>query len=360
MPSWLNQLPRWLVWEIAIPLTILNLWLLSLVFDRFESLLTTLTVAAILSFLLDYPIRFLQQKGIKRSLALLGIVLLALLAIGAFTVVISPMLFSQLGELTDRLPDWIESSDQQFETIDSWLIAQQISFNFSGLSNQVKTLLPNELTMLPEQILSSLLELADSLLTVLLTIVLTLYFLLYGEEFWHGLLPLFPDHLGSRVQQVARQQFQNYFVGQATIAGLMALLLTIAFGLLKIPFWLVFGLGIGVMVLIPFGDFIGMAVVTLIVSFKSVWLGAEVLAICLIVDQTIDNAISPRLIGDLVGLNPIWVVISLLIGAQIGGIVGLLTAVPLAGTIKILFGLWKTNESDLSNKTDAIEPVSSE
>lgn len=50
----------------------------------------------------------------------------------------------------------------------------------------------------------------------------------------------------------------------------------------------------------------------------------------------IDNAIAPRILGQLVGLNPVWVILSLILGAQIGGILGILIAVPLAGAFKVV------------------------
>lgn len=341
LANWLSQLPRWLAVALASPLIALNLWLLGLIFHQFQSLLTTLTVAALLAFLLDYPIRYLQQKGVKRVLAILGIATAALLAVGLFIFTLSPILIHQLKELATRLPTWIESSSEQLEAVDNWLVAQHIPLDLTSLSTQVKIFLPTELTMLPDQVLSSFLGLADRVIEVLLTTALTLYFLLYGKDFWAGLLEWLPQPAGSRIQQAARQQFQNYFVGQATIAALMAVILSVAFYLLKIPFWLVYGLGIGVMVLIPFGDFLGMFVVTLLVSLQNIWLGGEVLAIALLTDQIIDNAVAPRLIGDLVGLNPIWVVISLLVGAQLGGVVGLLIAVPLTGTFKSIASSYK-------------------
>ena len=355
IPNGLSQLPRWLVWEIAIPLTILNAWLISLAFRQFQPIVTVLAVAALLAFLLDYPVRYLQQKGFKRSLAILGIVGGGVLVLLAFGLTLAPVFIGQLKELATRLPTLIQSSSEQFEAIDSWLIAQQIPLDLSSLSMQLKSMLPNELTMLPEQVLGSVLGLADSVIEVLLTTVLTLYFLLYGKAFWTGLLQWLPGSLGTHVQQASRQQFQNYFVGQATIAALMGTILTVLFYLLKIPFWLVCGLGIGASVLIPFGDFVGIAIVTLITSLQSVWLGAEVLAIALVTDQIIDNAIAPRLIGDLVGLNPIWVVISLLVGAQLGGVLGLLIAVPIAGTIKSLISRWR--EKPLSKETLQLSAV---
>ena len=347
--DWLSQLPRWLIWALASPLIALNIWLLGLVFHQFQSLFTSLTVAALLAFLLDYPIRYFQQKGIKRSLAILGIVALVLLTVGVFIFTLSPVLVRQLKDLAARLPTWIESSSEQLEAVDSWLVAQQIPLDLSSLAAQFKSLLPTELTMLPDQVLSSVLGLADRVIEVLLTAVLTLYFLLYGKDFWSGLLEWLPQKAGSQVQQASRQQFQNYFVGQATIAALMATILSGAFYVLKIQFWLVYGLGIGVMVLIPFGDFLGILVVTLLVSLQNVWLGTEVIAIALITDQVIDNAIAPRLIGDLVGLNPIWVVIALLVGAQLGGVIGLLIAVPLAGTFKSVASSYKKAPEEKSS-----------
>ena len=53
-----------------------------------------------------------------------------------------------------------------------------------------------------------------------------------------------------------------------------------------------------------------------------------------IIDQLIDQAIAPRLLGSFTGLRPIWVIISLLLGTYVGGILGLLIAVPFAGFIK--------------------------
>ena len=50
--------------------------------------------------------------------------------------------------------------------------------------------------------------------------------------------------------------------------------------------------------------------------------------------QIKDNVLAPRLMGNFTGLNPIWIFIALLIGAQIAGLLGAIIAVPIAGTIK--------------------------
>jgi predicted PurR-regulated permease PerM len=60
----------------------------------------------------------------------------------------------------------------------------------------------------------------------------------------------------------------------------------------------------------------------------------KVLATAVVIDQLIDQAIAPRLLGKFTGLRPIWVLIALLVGTNVAGVLGLLIAVPVAGFIK--------------------------
>ncbi|MFM6225410.1 MAG: AI-2E family transporter, partial [Dolichospermum sp.] len=62
------------------------------------------------------------------------------------------------------------------------------------------------------------------------------------------------------------------------------------------------------------------------------------------IDQINSNIVAPRILGNLTGLNPVWVVISLLIGAKLGGVVGLLVAIPLASFIKDIADNWRNGE----------------
>ncbi|NJR46046.1 MAG: AI-2E family transporter, partial [Hyellaceae cyanobacterium CSU_1_1] len=61
------------------------------------------------------------------------------------------------------------------------------------------------------------------------------------------------------------------------------------------------------------------------------------------------SAIAPRIFGDLVGLNPVWIIISLLLGAKLGGVLGLILAVPLAGAIKRFANNLRTETSEAVN-----------
>jgi predicted PurR-regulated permease PerM len=60
----------------------------------------------------------------------------------------------------------------------------------------------------------------------------------------------------------------------------------------------------------------------------------QLLAVALIIQQIVENGIAPRVLGSVTGLNPFWVLISLLTGARIGGLLGVVVAVPMAVMIK--------------------------
>jgi predicted PurR-regulated permease PerM len=97
---------------------------------------------------------------------------------------------------------------------------------------------------------------------------------------------------------------------------------------------LLFGLGVGLLSLIPFGDVVSIALITLIIATHDFWLAVKVVAVAAVIDQLIDQAIAPRILGKFTGLRPIWVLISLFVGTYVGGLLGLLIAVPFAGFIK--------------------------
>jgi predicted PurR-regulated permease PerM len=70
-----NKLPRWLVWEIAVPLTLLNGWLIYRVFQIFQTPFTMLITATLVAFLLNYPIEQLEKRGIRKGVSI-GLILL--------------------------------------------------------------------------------------------------------------------------------------------------------------------------------------------------------------------------------------------------------------------------------------------
>ena len=341
----LNKLLQWLFLALLFPLVFLNGWLAIQVFQHFQPLVTIFVLATLLAFILNYPVSFLQQRGIKRNYAVILIFLPSLVIFLTLAVTLFPFLLEEFNEIAKLLPQWINSGSQQLQALHDSPIGQKLPINLSQLVNQIKDRLPDELEYFADKIISLALNTIDSISEAVLTVVLTFYLLLDGERFWNGFFQKLPSSFSTQVQQSLQQNFQNYFIGQIALASVMGLSMTVMFLALKVPFGLVFGLVVGIMSLIPFGDVVSLAVIILLVTSHNFWLGVKVLGLATIIDQIIDQAIAPRLLGSFTGLRPIWVLISLIVGTNVGGLLGLLVAVPVASFIKSAIDGWQSPDS---------------
>jgi predicted PurR-regulated permease PerM len=326
----LKRLNAWLIF----PMIILNGWLVLKTFQFFQPIASILITAAILAFLLNFAVQLLISKGAKRSNAVTLVFLLALSIFIGVGITVVPIAIGQLSELVKRLPSWLDSGAFQLTSLQAWADSQNINVDLSGIAVQITDRLSGQLQNLAGKTLGIALDTAGSLVNVLLTLVLTFYLLSNGEVIWQGLFQWLPTNFGVQVQTSLRQNFQNYYVGQATVGTLNGVCLTLAFLVLDVPFGILFGFGIGLTSLIPFGGAFTIGLVTTLLVLDNFWLGIKFLITAVAIDQIISNLVAPRILGNLTGLNPAWILVSLLLGLQLGGPLGLVIAVPIASAIK--------------------------
>jgi predicted PurR-regulated permease PerM len=330
----LNQLVKWLIFTLLFPLIFLNGWLAFLLVKNFQPVVTILVLATLLAFVLNYPVAILQKRGLKRGYAVSLVFISALIIIVALGITLVPIVLEQSHEMVKVLPQWIDSSEEKLQVLNDWFFRHKLNVNLSQLLTQFTDQLPNELEFITDKLLSIIVDTIDSVSDTLIIVVLTFYLLLDGPRIWEGIFKKLPGNFAQQVSQSIQQNFQNYLIGQGTLALLMGVSETLMFLAFQVQFALLFGLGVGLLSLIPFGDVVSLVVITLILATHDFWLAVKVLAVAFVIDQLIDQAIAPRLLGRFTGLRPIWVLIALLVGTNVGGVLGLLIAVPVAGFIK--------------------------
>ncbi len=337
---------------LAVPLLVLNGWAIFAIADYFHSLLVILLGASLLAFLLNYPVRFLERQGNNRERAAIVVFLLALALLIAAGVTLLPSVLRQAQQLVARLPEWAESGRQQLFLLSDRFETTGLPLSFDTLAAQVIDPLKNQIQGLTGKVLNVAVFTVTSLLDFLLTLVLTFYLLQHGTELWDSLIDWLPARVRQPFSQTLRQSFQNFFLSQFILASSMGVILTLVFLWWAVPFGLLFGLTIGTMALVPFGGSVGITVVTLLVALRDIGLGLKVLGICLLVQQIIENLVAPRFLGSITGLNPVWIFISILTGARIGGLLGVVVAVPVAVVVKNALGFLRGNPEAI----DAIAP----
>ncbi|BDI17628.1 AI-2E family transporter [Nostoc cf. commune SO-36] len=330
----LNQLLRWLIFTLLFPLVFLNGWLVFFLVKNFQPVVTILVLATLFAFVLNYPVSIMQQGGVKRSYAVSLVFILALVIVVALGITLVPIVLEQFHEMVNVLPQWIDSSKEKLQVLNDWFFRHKLNVNLSQLLAQITEKLPNEIEFVSDKLLSIIIDTIDSISEALITVVLTFYLLLDGPRIWQGIFKKLPGNFAQKVSQSIQQNFQNFLIGQITLALLMGVSITLLFLSFQVQFGLLFGLGVGLLSLIPFGDVVSLVVITLIIASHDFWLAAKVFAVAVVIDQLIDQAIAPRLLGKFTGIRPIWVLIALLVGTNAGGVLGLLVAVPIAGFIK--------------------------
>ncbi len=329
------NLQRLLIFGLSGPIVALNVWLLTQVFRYFEHLITLLVVAAILAFLLNYLVRLFQYIRMSRAQAvtLVLLITLALLILVGLTLV--PLVTEQTTQLVNKIPEWLEASRQNFDALDAWAKRHNLPLDLRGFSGRINTQIESQLQTLASQAVGLALGTLSGVIDSILVLVLAFYMLLYGGRLWQGLINLLPPQIGIPLSESLRLNFQNFFISQILLAIFMVMALIPIFIWMKVPFALLFTVVIGISELIPFiGAALGISLVALLVMLQDIGLGIQVGFVATVLHQIRDNVLAPRMMGDFTGLNPIWIMIALLMGLKIAGFLGVVIAVPIAGTIK--------------------------
>lgn len=331
------NLQRLFILGLMGPIVALNLWVLSQIFRYFEHLITLLTIAAILAFLLNYPVQFFERIKITRTQAVIVVLFLTMALLLVLGLTLVPAVVDQTSQLLNKLPEWLQASQQNLDDLDRWARVRRFPVDLKGFSTRLNTNIENQLQALATQALGLAVGTLTGVLDTILVLVLAFYMLLYGERLWKGLIHLLPPTIGIPFSESLRLNFQNFFISQILLGLFMVATLTPIFFSLQVPFALLFALLIGFAELIPFiGATLGIGLVTILVAIQSqsVWLVFQTALSAIVMQQIKDNLLAPRLMGNFTGLNPIWIFIALLMGLQIAGFLGVLVAVPIAGTIK--------------------------
>ncbi|MDP5017982.1 MAG: AI-2E family transporter, partial [Dolichospermum sp.] len=137
-----------LIYGLSGPIIALNIWLLSVLFRYFQNPITILSIAAILAFLLNYPVKLFETVRITRTQAVIIVLLMTLTLFIILGVTLVPMLIDQTIQLLNKIPDWLATSQANLDhleslakqrrlSIDLKLVTYQINANIQSLVQQI-------------------------------------------------------------------------------------------------------------------------------------------------------------------------------------------------------------------------------
>jgi predicted PurR-regulated permease PerM len=311
-------------------------WVTLLALSYVGELISILLTASLIAFLLNYAVAAVQPF-LPRSVAAVLVYLLAAVAVVFIALTLVPPVFNQGRQLVTNLPSLLEEGQDRLASFQDWSVAHNLPFDVRILASQLLARVQAEAEAIASTGLGLVVGTFNWFLDLILVLVISFYMLIDGERVWRGLTSIFSPRIQDGLTQSLRRNLQRFVTGQLLLGLFMAVSLTLAFWALRVPFFLLFAVFIGLMEVIPFvGATLGIAAVVSVVAFIDWWLALEVLGVAIALQQVKDNLIAPRIMGNLTGLSPVIIFVSLLVGAKVGGLLGVILAIPLTGVGKSL------------------------
>lgn len=323
------------------------LWTLNLLRDVFPPL----ALALILVLLLNPMVTALERRGVRRGLGTAAIYLLFIATVALAASLLFPPLGRQINQLFERAPEIEQNAIGAARRLAGRL---NISPDAIGLGSGNGS--PSGQPSRNEGVASFLKargaalfagagRFATGALRIVLNFVLAPVFAAYllidlpkmRRAALHYMPPRYRREWLPLVDRIGKT-VGSFFRGQLLVASIVGLLSSLLFLLVKLPFWLPIGLLAGFFNIIPLvGPFVGGGVAVLVGGMTGGPSLAVKAALAMLAVQQFDNHfITPKVVGWAVRLHPVAVMIALILGASLGGIWGMLLAVPGMGVMKIL------------------------
>ncbi|TFH62199.1 MAG: AI-2E family transporter [Gemmatimonadales bacterium] len=343
------------------------LWIL----DTTGFLLAPFVLALILAYMLDPLVDRMESRRVGRSLAILLLILPVLVLLGVALIVGLPALATQIGEIIQdtpefltRLADWLEVVQERLLLVDIPLLEEDVLLEWlrSVDAGAIMAFLDERKEVIVSGIWSGVLGFGrglGSFFTIIgytvLTPVLTYYLLRDYDGLKAKAAELIPVRSRKGVLSVAKEYdhlLSRYLRGQITVALILGVITTLGLLVFRFPNAILLGVLVAVFSVVPYLGLVLSLIPALFIALVSGNVGFSLLTIAFVYggSQILEGAvISPRIVGESVGLHPVWVVLALAVSGFFLGFVGLLIAVPLAVGVKLLVvrGVQRYRESEL-------------
>ncbi len=303
--------------------------------------LTLIGVSLFLALALNAPVHWLAEqlpgkrrgdRGLATGLSI-GIVLALLVS---FLALIVPPLVRQTNSFVRQVPTFVEQVRDENSSFGKFVRQHHLEGQVDKLSHQLSDRAGN----LTGSAVSTVSRIGSSLFALLTVIVLTVMMLAEGPRWKRIASQFIPARHSARTQRLARDMhrvIQGYVNGQVLLAAIASVLIVPMLFILHISNPLALMVVVFVCGLIPMvGHTIGAVIVTTVALFHSLTAAIIILAYYILYQQIENYVVQPRIQANATNMSALLVFISVILGANFGGLLGALVAIPVAGCLRVL------------------------
>jgi predicted PurR-regulated permease PerM len=310
-------------------------------------------LAVVVAYLLHPLVGLLTKFKLKRSMSILLVYIVFFGGLFLFGWLLFPLLTSQVREMMARLPQFEEQLRQWYLLVDHRI--EQLPTGIHLAIDRAISNFESNITQWMTCLVTSLSSLPGHALTFIVVPFFAFFLLNEIEIIEYALLRLIPRKrrkLALRVLRDIDRNLGEYIRGQLLVCFFVGLLAFTGYYLLGLPYALLLGVIVGIMNIIPyFGPILGTVMSGTVALFTEPRLIIWIVLINILIQIIEGNFLNPYIVGKRLHLHPMLIIIVLLVGAEIGGILGLLFAVPLFVIFKVivvntLLNMYKTARID--------------
>lgn len=345
-------------------------------FGRIVQILVPIVYGVVFAFLLNPMLRYYDDRllrrlsrnrlkpSTRRAFGLILTYLTALVGISIFIAIVIPQLLSSLWSLFSRVPEYIKSLSIMYNDFNAWLgsfltpeagnaanvgdeLSQRIMGMLSGIMGSLYEMLEHSISALDSlknsfnALVSFTTSFTSGIINLVIGLIVSIYILTDREKLFAQLKKaaraVFSQNVYELLYDISldiTRIFSGFVVGKVIDSLIIGILCAVGMTILRMPYTVLVSVIVGLTNVIPyFGPFIG-AIPGFIIIFidnpiKSLWF----LVFIFLLQQLDGNVIGPKILGDSIGLSPLWIITSITLFSGLMGILGMFIGVPLFAII---------------------------
>ena len=334
--------------QILLGIALLLIVLAGAVLYYSSAVFLQLFIAFALAYILNPTVEYLERKGVKRLYAIVIVFCLSVIICGSFTVFLVVSISGEFSNIQINLPAYVQHLYEITpDAIKSYLAVEtpdKLSMRLNELLQQARSAAPDLLKPLLVVLQRALTSTVGVILALLGYLIIPLYLFYLLSDF-----PQLKTFIISYVPERFRPAYSKkmaevdavlsgFIRGQLSVCALLAVLYSVGLYVIGIDLALAIGMFAGATFIIPYvGTIIGicLSVTMALLKFNDILHPLLCLAWFGLVQLLEGTIITPKIVGETVGLHPLVAIVSLLIGGQLFGIIGMLLAVPVTAVLQV-------------------------
>ena len=307
----------------------------------FSDILIILGICILITYLFIGPVDFLTRIVKVRAIAVLLVYLIIFSFIASAFIFLGPKVASEFKQFTKEIPQIISVLDKKVTNLQTSFNTSHIPINLVLVANAFKTRFTNFILDPMANILGVAAGTFHFIFYILACAVISYYFLLDEHKIVQEFTKYIPVQYQGNIKQLLialDKCLRGFYGGMVKLAVVNALVMFTTYLVIKLPYALLLALWhFLAFIILVVGGWIGLIPALIVIAFTAptkIWIPIIVYEGFTRLVQ--DNLITPKVMGDAIGMHPVLVLIAVLVGLKTGGLIGIIFALPLFGALNVI------------------------